>query len=613
MRARLHPGVRRRADRFGGIVYVPQRDDFFACSRDVFRVVDALPREFEPVAAKLEPAVRELATFGIAETQSPRLSERSYSGPSFLGSFPEIPTVSEPLVVNCFSTAFCPLQCVYCHADDLMQSYRATERDEDLAQVISTASAVPSLVAVITGGDPLTSPERAARMIDELAGRKALVLDTSGVGDFDALLPLLIEHRVHMRVSLDSISDTNGRTRRANPRFVRGKHASRDGAVRTIRAARAAGLPVTVQTVISAWNDKEDEWRDLRDWLVEEDVRHWVLHIAVKGGKARERERRAVQTQRRPSSILPGGEVRRRLWSFIKETRDHGVPMDIRVTDTDSTPNSVLLINSQGDLYTEGFAHDGKVVLFEAGAGRPDLLRDLWPHIDAFGHARRYLNWNPWLFDGESLDRICHPVPVPESSARGPAAYVETEAKHVLLDPDAAQQRLVTAGFTRRETRWQRDEYFDDANRTLDTHDYVVRMRQQDVGTARVSFKGPRFPLPTGEQSRIELEVNVEAPTEARADWDRQDLVPTWIFEKRRTDYTRGRKETVSLDEIPEVGWFVEIEGSMTFIAETRTLLGDCIGPIESRNYKELFVAFKLEQGIPEHEVAGAEFRDDEV
>jgi len=122
-------------------------------------------------------------------------------------------------------------------------------------------------------------------------------------------------------------------------------------------------------------------------------VKHWVLHIAVEAGKAREYEKRA-RSRLRPLRLLSNDDVVHELLRRIHDEEMRKRRLDIRITDTNSRPNSVILIDSHGNLQTEGFAHLGKVQLFDAKSARPDLVRAKWAHIDRFGHAVRYLNWN---------------------------------------------------------------------------------------------------------------------------------------------------------------------------------------------------------------------------
>jgi sulfatase maturation enzyme AslB (radical SAM superfamily) len=211
LRARLHPTVVLRAEDFGGIAYAPSRDDFFALDDTTYAFLRAFGRDrWLDIPDESITAVTRLAALELLDT-TPPTSPESYSGPSFIGLFKDIVTLGEPLVLNCFSTAHCPLRCIYCHADDLMT---AGQRDVEVAaydlrleNVATTARSVDSVVAVITGGDPLTRPDRARFLISKLSGHKSLVLDTSGVAErsvVDPLIPFLRDHRVHVRVSLDS-------------------------------------------------------------------------------------------------------------------------------------------------------------------------------------------------------------------------------------------------------------------------------------------------------------------------------------------------------------------------------------------------------------------------
>ncbi|MCA9139600.1 MAG: hypothetical protein KDB00_22660, partial [Planctomycetales bacterium] len=197
MEVRSNSRVRFRRESFGGFAYVPHRDDFFALDKNAYELASGISHTWVEAPKSSKNAYSRLAKLGICHTRGPATREISYSGPSFIGNFREIVTSPEPLVLNCFATAFCPLKCVYCHADDLMQDFRHGESEDDLENVAATASLIPSMVAVITGGDPLTRPERAQTLIERLAARKAIVLDTSGVGEIEQILPHLVEHSVH--------------------------------------------------------------------------------------------------------------------------------------------------------------------------------------------------------------------------------------------------------------------------------------------------------------------------------------------------------------------------------------------------------------------------------
>ena len=250
-----------------------------------------------------------------------------------------------------------------------------------------------------------------------------MVLDTSGVGDITQLVDVLKENHVHVRISLDAISPTNDLSRPINKNYVDSGESARVFAERAIEICIKNDIPVTVQTVICSLTENESELMDLRNSLVAWGVKHWVLHIAVRGGNARVLEDLA-EKQTRKRGILPSSEVYKLVHKIIEGNETSGNPIDIRCTDTENTPNSVLLIGSKGDLYTEGLAHNGKVVLYDAQLGKPDELRSQWHYVDKFGHARRYLNWNQWLAQKTNLEDLCVKVEISGKPAT-PSAIVE--------------------------------------------------------------------------------------------------------------------------------------------------------------------------------------------
>ncbi|MDA1229648.1 MAG: CYTH domain-containing protein [Planctomycetota bacterium] len=142
----------------------------------------------------------------------------------------------------------------------------------------------------------------------------------------------------------------------------------------------------------------------------------------------------------------------------------------------------------------------------------------------------------------------------------------------------------------------------------MDAHDFVVRLRYVDDDTL-VAIKGRRFDSAKFDISRIELEFNARSRTEVQELLRIKDLHVTWFFEKRRESFcVPGLEVNVELDEVPEVGWFVEFEGKLNMIRNAEKQFAAFLGLKERNNYKELFVLHKVSQGIPEAEILGAEF-----
>jgi MoaA/NifB/PqqE/SkfB family radical SAM enzyme len=275
-----------------------------------------------------------------------------------------------------------------------MRPYRWTEADDEPWLVARMAATVPALVAVVTGGEPLFAPWRTEVLIRELAGAgKAVVLDTSGVGDLASLLPVLTGYRVHVRVSLDSLDPAaNDRLRVINRRYLPVGTSAGAAAVRTLADVAAAGLPVTVQTVVTATNDDVNRLLAMRDGLVARGVGNWVLHVVVPAGKAALPRNRVL----RPSPyVLPV------LAELVKLSAEERVPLNIRVTGTHEAPNSVLLIGSRGDLFIESNA-GGKMLIAGSGATRGEVVEAFRRHVNLVEHVSRYLNGSIQPFPREA-------------------------------------------------------------------------------------------------------------------------------------------------------------------------------------------------------------------
>ncbi|MFG1604017.1 radical SAM protein [Actinoplanes sp. NPDC049265] len=367
--ARLARGVRLRRETFGAIAYVSERDHFYALDH---AHVEALSAGGTP----------ELAAAGICASDLP---QRAFYGRSQFGSFPGgLPAVSLPLVVNCFATAHCPLRCTYCHADDLMAGYRDRDEEAWLGEVIRVARATPAMVGVVTGGEPLSRPGRAGRLIRALARDKAVVLDTSGAGDLGRLVPVLRECGVHVRISLDSADRAvNDRLRPINRRYLPLGASSHRSAWDAIGLARAEGLSCSVQTVVTGYNGTLPQLLALRDELVAAGVRTWTLHVVVPAGKA----------ANRPPGLLAGDDAVTTLVDVVDDTATHGLPLDIRVTSTHRAPNSTLLISARGEVAVERGDGTGKDVMRVGRfAARTRMVRHFRRRVDPAGHAGRYLN-----------------------------------------------------------------------------------------------------------------------------------------------------------------------------------------------------------------------------
>jgi hypothetical protein len=243
-------------------------------------------------------------------------------------------------------------------------------------------------------------------LIGGISKSKALVLDTSGVpverGDVDKLIPVLLEHEVHARVSLDEFEDTNSKARPINRKYIKDTRSSYSHAEQTIKLFLKAGVPVTVQTVLSRYNENSRNLFDFARVLEAWGVRNWVIHVTVLAGKAAQVERNRGQKPRRNDpGILPEDGGIKTLRTILRLLEESDLQIDLRMTNANPIRHAVFLVNNRGDLYTEGMAKIGKTLSFQSNAIDSNI--DIWKDVDAKAHAARYVNWIDNLYPGKSL------------------------------------------------------------------------------------------------------------------------------------------------------------------------------------------------------------------
>jgi predicted adenylyl cyclase CyaB len=145
-------------------------------------------------------------------------------------------------------------------------------------------------------------------------------------------------------------------------------------------------------------------------------------------------------------------------------------------------------------------------------------------------------------------------LPVPE----------EIEAKVRITDPEAFRRLLASRGCPLGPAVFEVNRLFDDDAGSLRRAGSALRVREErDPDTGRtlrtlLTFKGPRRP---GDlKRRDEFELAVEAAEPLVAILEHLGYRATFHYEKRRAISRVGASE-VTLDEVPYLGWFAEVEG----------------------------------------------------
>lgn len=151
----------------------------------------------------------------------------------------------------------------------------------------------------------------------------------------------------------------------------------------------------------------------------------------------------------------------------------------------------------------------------------------------------------------------------------------EIEAKIRVGDGDALdalRQRLLALGAVDNGVAFERNWVFDDADGSLERRGALLRLRCLDgaadgVLTVKRRIDGGEF------KTREEVESSVGSVENVRRQCVLLGYGVVWIYEKRRRTLLLPEC-VVALDECPEIGCFIEIEGGADRIREICAALG---------------------------------------
>jgi adenylate cyclase class 2 len=188
---------------------------------------------------------------------------------------------------------------------------------------------------------------------------------------------------------------------------------------------------------------------------------------------------------------------------------------------------------------------------------------------------------------------------------------IEIEAKFRLADPKAIRRRLDQLGVQSGERVLETNRIFDTPDERLRNADCGLRIRQSEPlepspashGRVRpphdrggsndrpalLTYKGPRR---AGDlKSREELETAIGRPATLIAILERLGFRQVIIYQKRRQTWHLGECE-VALDELPRLGWWLEIEGlDAAVVEQARDRLGLADAPLVRETYVEMAAA----------------------
>jgi adenylate cyclase class 2 len=183
---------------------------------------------------------------------------------------------------------------------------------------------------------------------------------------------------------------------------------------------------------------------------------------------------------------------------------------------------------------------------------------------------------------------------------------VEIEAKMKLTDVPALRERLRSAGAQPAGSVLELNSFFDTEDRSLLAADQALRLRhKRDIATGKesciITYKGPRQ---HGQlKNREENELGVSSDRDAIRLLKSLGYRQVIAFEKRRESWTLDGC-SIELDEVPYLGWFVEIEGpSEQEVLRLRQTLNLHDAPILRASYVALLTTHLQERGEALNEI----------
>lgn len=136
---------------------------------------------------------------------------------------------------------------------------------------------------------------------------------------------------------------------------------------------------------------------------------------------------------------------------------------------------------------------------------------------------------------------------------------------------------------------------FYDQKKSLLKRRYSLRLRLHPDGTGKLTLKGPRQ-----SAAAISKRVEIETPVCFK---DTRELLRVLGYEKvfayRKTRATYRLEDCeITLDQVPGLGHFMEIEGPARIIKRLEKKLGLKPEQIETRSYLQMLLANKIPKSV---------------
>lgn len=308
---------------------------------------------------------------------------------------------SAPMLVYWEATRACALACVHCRAEAVPNRHPMELSTDEAKALLEQVASFPEREfgwgnglphVVITGGDPLQRPD----IFDLITFGAELGLRMSITpAGTERLTPAIVDRLLD--AGIDSLGlSLDGSTPQKHDTF-RGVQGSYEWTLRAMRAAAARGIPMQINTMVTA--QTLDDVPDIYDVLKDVGIARWALFFLISTGRGRElADITPVQSERLLQSLL---ELQRESPFPIKTTEAHHYRRiaykQLRRRGIDDATllkmpvgrgfgirdgNGIVFVSHLGQVYPSGF------LPMSAGSVRTRSLVDIYQNSELFRTVR---------------------------------------------------------------------------------------------------------------------------------------------------------------------------------------------------------------------------------
>lgn len=173
----------------------------------------------------------------------------------------------------------------------------------------------------------------------------------------------------------------------------------------------------------------------------------------------------------------------------------------------------------------------------------------------------------------------------------------EIELKFPLAETGKMRERLLGLGFVSRGRSFEFNVVLDTPAGDLDSQRRLLRLRS--ANGVKLTYKEPLEESDLGQRfkAKKESELELSSLDTMRHILHRLGFTSERIYEKYREHFTHGNKVSAEIDQLPQMGCFLEIEAPPERMEEIIESLGLQLSDGLRENYFELYTAYCRKTG----------------